>query len=785
MSLKTKKKVRFVINMLTIFVFANMLCACPAPSPDPDLPSLKISPISLKFTGQANITRTVNITTDADWSVNVQNVPWLTIDYASGSKNATVNFTTISENDTPDSRSADIFVKASNESGSVDSILHVEQASIYEPDVYAVISNEIGSKLEMAYGFGCRIKTGGNTSYFKYKVYEKNYYDSNIKGDKKKIEQELNNGIRITPQFNSADLLYKECDAQNNYVLALLPFSSSGNAGPLNEENIRTQSETRPALARISDVEIKNGKYVWKMTKENSCYDYFSYVYAGKSEIPIFKEDCEIEQNKRGTRLAWELSNVLAHDQEAHSTDIREDGRDYLFEASLNDGTLSFDVETTDRYVIIATWARNNNQKYSGIINEVLYRVNNGMLEPISEADRKALKDGEPIPPEPFNVTPTTLSFSVDGGEQKLTIKGDEQWSAQSGQSWCTLSKSSGTGPATTTVTVAKNTTSSSRSTKITFTAASGTKTVEVTQDPPTPPTPITVTPTSLSFSANAGTQNLTVTGDEQWSAQSGQSWCTLSKTSGTGPATITVAVSKNTASSSRSAQITFTAASGTKTVSVTQGAQSPIGRNDYDGDKNLDGGGTVTYTLSLSVSSLSTSPSGESKTVNVTSNDSWKVSSNQSWCTVSPSSGSNNGTVKITTAKNTTSRPRTATVTVKGTNSGKSETVTVSQDAYILSVNTSALSTSAAGETQNVSITSNDSWTVSSNQSWCTVSPSSGSSIGTVKITTAKNTTGSSRTATVTIKGTNSGISVTVKVTQGIGTNIGRNDYGSDKNIN
>ena len=82
------------------------------------------------------------------------------------------------------------------------------------------------------------------------------------------------------------------------------------------------------------------------------------------------------------------------------------------------------------------------------------------------------------------------------------------------------------------------------------------------------------------------------------------------------------------------------------------------------------------------------------------------------------------------------------------------------------------------------MNVTSNDSWTVSSNQSWCTVSPTSGSNNGTIKVTTSKNTSYSSRTATLTIKGKNSGKSVTVSVSQEAGTVIGRDEYGSDKEI-
>ena len=74
----------------------------------------------------------------------------------------------------------------------------------------------------------------------------------------------------------------------------------------------------------------------------------------------------------------------------------------------------------------------------------------------------------------------------------------------------------------------------------------------------------------------------------------------------------------------------------------------------------------------------------------------------------------------------------------------------------------------SSAGSPQNISVTSNEQWTATSDAtSWCTVSPASGSNNGTVKVTVTANTSTSQRTAHVTVKGTTSGDVTTVTVTQ------------------
>jgi hypothetical protein len=179
--------------------------------------------------------------------------------------------------------------------------------------------------------------------------------------------------------------------------------------------------------------------------------------------------------------------------------------------------------------------------------------------------------------------------------------------------------------------------------------------------------------------------------------------------------------------------------------------------------------------TLSVSPTSVSVAAAaGSTGSFNITSNVSWTVSSNQTWLTVNPASGSNNGTVTVTAQQNTGSQ-RTATVTVSGTGV-TSQTVTVTQASAstpILSVSPTSLSVAAAaGSTGTFNISSNTSWTVSSNQTWLTASPTSGSNNGTVTVTAQQNTNTSARTATVTVSAPGA-TSQTVTVTQS-GTTTG-----------
>ena len=174
-----------------------------------------------------------------------------------------------------------------------------------------------------------------------------------------------------------------------------------------------------------------------------------------------------------------------------------------------------------------------------------------------------------------------------------------------------------------------------------------------------TPAPTLTVSPSSLSYAAAGGSKTVTVTSNTSWTATSSASWLTLSPASGSNNGTITAVAAANTSSSQRTATITVSANGvSSQTISVTQSG--------------------VSYNLTVSPSSLSYTAAGESKTVTVTSNTSWTATSSANWLTVSPASGSNNGTITAVATANTSTQQRAATITVSG--SGITRTINVTQ---------------------------------------------------------------------------------------------------------
>ena len=162
----------------------------------------------------------------------------------------------------------------------------------------------------------------------------------------------------------------------------------------------------------------------------------------------------------------------------------------------------------------------------------------------------------------------------------------------------------------------------------------------------------------------------------------------------------------------------------------------------------------TVIPELSLSDLAANFDASGSpEKNISVTSNVDWTVSCPDAWVTVSPTSGTGNGSFKITVTANDKFEARSSTVTVKA--GDKTASVRVSQLSLIPSilVSPTTLDVDAVGGTASVDVTANAPWTVAipANIDWITPDAASGEGSKKVTFTVAPNTTFEARSADVT----------------------------------
>ena len=130
-----------------------------------------------------------------------------------------------------------------------------------------------------------------------------------------------------------------------------------------------------------------------------------------------------------------------------------------------------------------------------------------------------------------------------------------------------------------------------------------------------------------------------------------------------------------------------------------------------------------------------------------------WSVSGLCTWLSVSPSSGTGNGTLTFTAQSNTTGSSRTCNVTI----GDRTYPITQAPCCTITVAPTSWTAPACGGSTTlTVSAGSGCSWSVSGLCSWLSASPSSGTGNSSVTLTAQSNTTGTSRSCTVTIGGQN-----------------------------
>ena len=177
------------------------------------------------------------------------------------------------------------------------------------------------------------------------------------------------------------------------------------------------------------------------------------------------------------------------------------------------------------------------------------------------------------------------------------------------------------------------------------------------------------------------------------------------------------------------------------------------------------------TPTINASSQSFTAAGGTGSVTVTVGAGCSWTASSPQTWVTItSGATGSGPGSVGFSVAANTSTTARSVILTIAG------NAFTVSQAAASCSYTVAPTSLTPAGSTLTGTFTvtaqSGCAWSASSPVSWITVS-GSGSGSGSVSFNVLANTTGATRSTTLTIAGKSVSVSQATATKPTIVTNV------------
>ena len=350
---------------------------------------------------------------------------------------------------------------------------------------------------------------------------------------------------------------------------------------------------------------------------------------------------------------------------------------------------------------------------------------------------------------ESLTLSDASLDFTAAGETKQLTITSNAEWTATSDMLWLTIDGTTeGTEDEVIDVVAAEQTAAVDRMATITVkTTGSLMRTVSVTQAAAVES--LTLSDASLDFTAAGETKQLTITSNAEWTATSDMSWLTISGTAmDTGNGSISVVAAEQAAAVGRMATITVeTTGSLMRTVSVTQAA--------------------AVESLTLSDASLDFTAAGETKQLTITSNAEWTATSDMSWLTISGTAmDTGNGSISVVAAEQAAAVGRMATITVETTGS-LMRTVSVTQAAAVesLTLSDASLDFTAAGETKQLTITSNAEWTATSTATWLTL-PTGGTEDEVIDVVAAEQTAAVGRMATITVK-TTGGLMRTVSVTQ------------------
>ena len=360
----------------------------------------------------------------------------------------------------------------------------------------------------------------------------------------------------------------------------------------------------------------------------------------------------------------------------------------------------------------------------------------------------------QPASPEPpkaeIALSKQDVTFTAAGESVSITVTANYTWSMSSPvykdsqTGWLTLSPAPGNsfkeGSTDIEIVAAENTSTEERTAEISFACGEATATVKVTQA--AAEAVLTVNGSDkavLSFiSEEADSKMFSIESNVAWTVKSDKDWCTTDKNSGKGNETVTVSVAQNTQKDERTATVTVEGGGIKRTVEVTQAGVKPY------------------LTATPTVVEIGAA-GGSRASFAIESNTTWTVEKggDASWLTVTPTSGTDSGTVELVAEENTVREKRSTTIIISGDGfqSVPVQVVQAGAAAFIRLDSGDAIAfKSCFADNKTFNMESNTSWTITTGSNWITVNPSAGNGSGTVTVSVTDNSTASRRESWITI---------------------------------
>jgi len=165
----------------------------------------------------------------------------------------------------------------------------------------------------------------------------------------------------------------------------------------------------------------------------------------------------------------------------------------------------------------------------------------------------------------------------------------------------------------------------------------------------------------ALNVSKEAGQTSIGLISNTAWTLTKDADWLSVSPMSGNGDSNIYISYSENELTTSRTGKITIRGSGLAQTITVVQGVGKPR-KELFVEDRTryiTSEPGTLEY--------------------NITSDVPWTVEEDVDWFSVSPVSGSNEGTIMVRYESNSARKPRSGQIVIKG--DGLNQTLTIMQE--------------------------------------------------------------------------------------------------------
>ena len=319
----------------------------------------------------------------------------------------------------------------------------------------------------------------------------------------------------------------------------------------------------------------------------------------------------------------------------------------------------------------------------------------------------------------------------------EVSLKSNGEWTIAMTEGWIMVSPMKGNGDATLTVTVSPNTTGESRTTEITASTEDNTAVLTLTQN--APQHYVDVMPTSIVCGSEGGEFTVEVSSNIEWEVITPQ-WVTSSMTNGVNDATLTLTISpiEGDMSESREGEVIIGRQDlASAVVSIEQKVSPDLG-------------------IEVAPNHLDFVCTGETKTVTVTTEDSWTATIGEEWVALSQNEGQGNAEISVTVGENPIYENRQTQVSF--ITAGGAQAVLIirqeaSPDPHFLEVSPLVLQFGKEGGESDITVSCDTDWEFELNCDWLSLSQLSGTGNATVVLSAEPNVLIETRTMVFNIK--------------------------------